>query len=233
MVEYSPEQLNYFRFCYVTVDLVPAGLREIFKREWDFLYKGTAIGQWKDSPQNGRDFHNLESRASRKKNARYLSVIQNGDTAEWDFYCLIFAILYSDSIGKTLSPAVRKEIDDIRSVKNDTLLNSRAEITNAEFHNSISRIVNAFSSLCLATYKIQEIKNQTAFPIREVGKFEKQAHDLQAELDTEDELFSTTERVSKCQSVIILHEEVIRIISKVSFNSHTQLLMFFSKSRRF
>ena len=233
MVEYSPEQLNYFRLCYVIFDLVPAGLREIFKREWDFLYEGTATGQWKDTPQNGREFYNLESIASRKKNARCLVVIQNGDTAEWDFTCLIFAILYSDSIGKTLSPAVHKDVDDIRIVRNDTVFNSRGEITDAEFHNSISRIVNAFSSLCLATYKIQEIENQTAFPIREVGKFEKQAHDLQAELDTEDELFSTIERVSKCQSVIILHEEIIRIISKVSFNSHTQLLMFFSKSRRF
>ena len=205
VVEYSPKQLNYFRLCYVTADLVPAGLREIFKREWDFRYEGTAIGQWKDTPQNGREFYNLESRASRKKYARYLAVIQNGDTAEWDFSCLIFAILYSDSIGNTLSPAVHKEVDDVRSVRNDTLLHSRAEITDAEFHNSISRIVNAFSSLCLATYKIQEIKSQTAFPIREVGKFEKQAHDLQAELDTEDELFSTIERVSKCQSVIISH----------------------------
>ena len=182
MVEYSPEQLNYFRLCYVTVDLVPAGLREIFKREWDFLYKGTAIGQWKDSPQNGRDFHNLESRASRKKNARYLSVIQNGDTAEWDLPCLLFAILYSDSIGATLPTAVRKDVNDIRQVRNEIAHITYAKMTDDEFHTSIDRVLNAFLSLGLDTTEIQEIKNQTIFPMKEVESLKKQACDLQAEL---------------------------------------------------
>ena len=82
MMEYSQEQLNYFRLCYIAFDLVPMGLRQIFKNEWDFLYKGPLTGEWKDTAQNGHDFYNKESKASRKKNARCLAVIHNGDTAK-------------------------------------------------------------------------------------------------------------------------------------------------------
>ena len=181
-MEYSPEQLNYFRLCYVAFDSAPAGLREIFKREWDFRYERTPNGQWKDTPQNGRDFYNRESRASRWKNARYLAVIQNGDTAEWDLSCLLFAILYSYSIGTTLAPAVRKDVDDIRQVRNEIAHITYAKMTDDEFHTSIDRVLNAFLSLGLDTTEIQEIKNQTIFPTKEVESLKKRACDLQAEL---------------------------------------------------
>ena len=182
VVEYSPEQLNYFRLCYVVFDLVPAGLREIFKREWDFLYERTPNGQWKDTSQNGRDFFNRESRAKRWKNTRYVAVIQNGDTAEWDLPCLLLAILYSDSIGATLPTAVRKDVDDIRQVRNEIDHITYAKMTDDEFHTSIDRVLNAFLSLGLDTTEIQEIKNQTIFPMKEVESLKKQACDLQAEL---------------------------------------------------
>ena len=179
-MEYSQEQLNFFKLCHVTLDLVPAGLREIFKREWDFLY-GSSLGQWKDTPQNGRDFYKRESKASRKKNARCLAVIHNGDTAEWDLSCLFFAILYSDSIGKTLAPAVHKVVSDIRQVRNEIAYITSAKMTDVEFHTAIDRVLNAFVSLGLGTTGIQEIKNQTDFPTKEVRYLKKQACDLQAE----------------------------------------------------
>ena len=180
-MEYSREHLNYLNICHVTVDLVPAGLREIFKRGWDFHY-GSSLGQWKDTPQNGRDFYKRESKASRKKNARCLAVIHNGDTAEWDLSCLLFAILYSDSIGTTLAPAVRKDVDDIRQVRNEIARLNHAKMTDDEFHTSIDRVLNAFLSLGLGTTEIQEIKNRTIFPKKEVESLQKQARDLQAEL---------------------------------------------------
>ena len=114
VMEYSQEQLNFFRLCCVVFDLVPEGLRQIFKNEWDFRYKAP-LGEWKDTAQNGRDFYNKESKSSHKKNSRLLATIQNGNTAEWDCTCLFFAILYSDSIGTTLSPAVQKEVDGYSS----------------------------------------------------------------------------------------------------------------------
>ena len=45
--EYTDEQLNYYRICYVTTDILAEGLREIFKQERDKLYK-TTTGEWKD-----------------------------------------------------------------------------------------------------------------------------------------------------------------------------------------
>ena len=182
-MEYSQEQLNYFRLCYVGFDLVPVGLRQIFKKEWDFLYRTTSFGEWKDTAQNGLDFYKKESKKSRKKNARYLTTIQSGNTAEWDSSCLFFAILYSDSVGNTLSPAVQKEVDDIRLVRNEIAHITEAKLTDADFQTSVDRVLKIFTSLGLATTEIQEIKNQKSFPTKEVENFKKQVRDLQDELD--------------------------------------------------
>ena len=203
-MEYSQEQLNYFRLCYIAFDLVPVGLRQIFKNEWDFLYKATSIGEWKDTAQNGRDFFNNESKASHKRNARCLATIYHGNTAKWDCTCLFFAILFSDTVGSTLSPAVRKEVDDIRQVRNAIAHITEAKLTDADFQTSVDRVLNAFTSLGLAITEIQEIKNQTTFPTKEVEKIRKQVRDLQAELDqtkstlqsTEAALVSLTQEIS-------------------------------------
>ena len=193
VMEYSQEELNYFRLCYIGSTLVPVGLREIFKNEWDFLYKATSVGEWKDTAQNGHDFYNMESKASHKKNARFLSTIQNGNTAEWDCTCLFFVILYSDSIGKTLSPVVYKEVDDLRQVRNEIAHITEAKLTDADFQTSVDRVLNAFTSLGLAITEIQEIKHQTTFPTKEVEKIKKQARDLQAELDQTKSTLQSTE----------------------------------------
>ena len=181
-MEYSKEQLNFFKLCYVTFHLVPAGLREIFKREWDFRFQGTLFGQWEDTPQNGCDFCNMESKRNQTKNAKRLATIRSGNTAEWDTNCLFFAILYSGSIGETLAPAVRKYVDDMRQVRNEVAHLTYAKVTDDEFHTSIDRVLNAFLSLCLGTTEIQEIKKQTFFLTKEVECLKKQACDLQAEL---------------------------------------------------
>ena len=59
-MECTSEQLNYFRLCYIAFNLVPEGLRKVFKQEWKFLYMTTPLGEWKDIPQNGHDFYNNE-----------------------------------------------------------------------------------------------------------------------------------------------------------------------------
>ena len=182
-MEYSPEQLNYFRVCYIAFNLVPEGLRQIFKKEWDFLYEATSFGEWKDTAQNGRDFYNNESKKSRKKNARYLTTIQSGNTADWDSSSLFFAILYSDSVGASLSPAVQKEVDDIRLVRNEIAHITEAKLTATDFQTSVDIVLNAFTSLGLALTEIHEIKNKKTFPKKEVENFKKQARDLQLELD--------------------------------------------------
>ena len=73
--EYSKEQLNYFRICYVTTDVLAEGLREIFKKEWDNRYKSTLLGEWKDKPWNGMDFYYGESPRNKKKNAHLFATM--------------------------------------------------------------------------------------------------------------------------------------------------------------
>ncbi|KAL9958237.1 hypothetical protein ACROYT_G035227 [Oculina patagonica] len=180
-MEYSSEQLNYFRICYIAFNLVPEGLRKIFRQEWDFRYK-TTLGEWKDTPKNGLDFYNNESRKSRSRNARYLATIQNGNTAEWDCSCLFYAILFSDSIGTTLSAAIRTEVDFLRQIRSDIAHISEAELSDAEFKNYVGRVLPAFNSLRLPVNDIEAVKNQTSFSLAEVNNLKFQAANLLSKL---------------------------------------------------
>ena len=200
-MEYSLEQLNYFRICYVGFNLVPIGLRQIFRNEWDFLYKTTPLGEWKDTPTNGSDFYNNESRSSHRKNARYLATIQKGNTTEWDCTSLFFAILYSDTIGTTLSAAVNKDVDDLRQVRNDIAHISEAKLTDADFQNHIGRVKTAFISLGLPINDIDDVKHQTGFPTKELKKVTQEVRDLKSELDqTKSELDQTKYSLDQTRS---------------------------------
>ena len=209
------EQLNYFRACYIAFNLVPQGLRKVFKQEWDFLYKTTPFGEWKDISQNGRDFYSKESRRSRTKNARLLATIQRGNTAEWDCSCLFFAILYSDCIGSTLSPAVRKEVDDLRQVRNDIAHLNEVELTDAEFHNYVARVLAAFNSLKLPINEVDDIKNQTDFPTAEVNSLKMQADNLKAELKTkEKENRNLTSELQSTQATLQTKQEEVETLTQ-------------------
>ena len=186
-MEYTPQQLNYFRICYIAFNLVPEGLRKVFKQEWNFLCMTTPFGEWKDIPQNGSDFYNKETGKSRRKNARYLATIQKGNTAEWDCSCLLFAILFSDSIGTTLSATIRKEVDDLRQFRNDIAHITEVVLTDAEFQIYVARVIAAFKSLKLSTDEIEDVKNQSSFPTAEVNCLKTQANKLKADLKAKDE----------------------------------------------
>ncbi|XP_073231157.1 uncharacterized protein [Porites lutea] len=186
-MEYTSQQLNYFRICYIAFNLVPEGLRRVFKQEWNFLYITTPFGEWKDIPQNGSDFYNNETGRSRKNNARYFATIKKGNTAEWDCSCLLFAILFSDSIGTTLSSTIRKEVDDLRQVRNDIAHINEVELTDVEFQNYVARVIAAFTSLKLATDEIEDVKNQSSFPTAEVKSLKLKADGLKADLKAKNE----------------------------------------------
>ena len=147
----------------------------------------TPFGEWKDIPQNGSDFYNNETGKSRKKNARYFATIQKGNTAEWDCSCLLFAILFSDSIGTTLSSTIRKEVDDLRQVRNDIAHINEVELTDAEFQNYVARVIAAFTSLKLSTDEIEDVKNQSSFPTAEVKSLKLKAGGLKADLKAKNE----------------------------------------------
>ena len=213
-MEFTAEQLNYFRICHIAFNLVPEGLRKVFKQEWDFRYKATPLGEWKDSPQNGRDFYNNEPARNCTKNARYLAVIQNGNTAEWDCSCLFFAILYSDSIGTTLSPTVNEEVDELRQVRNGIAHISEAELTDAEFQNYVVKVLAAFNSLKLPVIAtdIEEVKNQTSFPTAEVRRLKMQADNFKAELkNAKSDLQTKEEEVKTLSSDLQVTHQTLQI----------------------
>ena len=209
-MKYTSEQLNYFRACHIAFNLIAEGLRTVFKQEWDFLYKATGFGEWKDTPQNGLDFCNREPLSTRRRNARVLATIQRGNTAEWDTVCLFFAILYSDTIGLTMSAAVRRQVDDLRQFRNDIAHTRDAELTDADFQCYVAKVINAFSSLGLPVNKINDIKNQTDFPTVDSNALKVQADNLNADLQTkEKEAYNlTSELQSKKKEVETLTHEI-------------------------
>ncbi|PFX12063.1 hypothetical protein AWC38_SpisGene24036, partial [Stylophora pistillata] len=135
-LEYSAEQLNYYRICYIVTDVLAEGLRTIFKQEWDNRYKAT-LGEWKDQPKNGMDFESHESPRNRSRKARLLKTMINGDRAEWDCTMLFYSILYSDSIC-SLHPAVRSNVDVLRNFRNEEFARMpRGHLSSRDFQIAI------------------------------------------------------------------------------------------------
>ena len=168
---YTDEQLNYYRICFVTTDILVEGLREIFKQEWDKLYKST-LGEWKDEPRNGKDFYNKESPQNQERNAHLLATMKNGNSTEWDCTMLFYAILFSDCVGARLSAIIRKNVDDLRKFKNEKfiLMPIGTPLSEIEFQNAISQVDIAFQALGLPTVKIQDLKYQITFPTKQLTK---------------------------------------------------------------
>ena len=182
--EYTKEQLNYYRICYVTTDILTEGLRSVFKQEWDNHYKATP-GEWKDDPKSGKDFYNRESPRNQKRNAHLLVTIKNGVRAQWDCTMLFYAILYSDCIGRGLSTTVKTSVDVLRKFRNEEFAHMpRGFLTDADFQTAITQVRGAFQSLGLSssTKQIDDLKNQTSFPTEELRLIMKKVDDLEEEL---------------------------------------------------
>ena len=192
-VKYSEEQLNYFRICYVTMDILTKGLREIFKQEWDSRYKAT-LGEWKDDPKNGSDFWNGESLPNRKKHARLLTTMTKGNRAEWDCTMLFYAILFSDCI-HSLSTVVKSNVNKLRLFRNEEFAHiARGHLSDVEFQNAISKVENAFLALGLSTVKIQDVKTQTCFPTEQLIHVLKKVDDLKREVQEKEKEVQEKER---------------------------------------
>ena len=162
--EYTEEELNYFRVCYITTHIIREGLKELFKREWD-RHHSPGFGLWQDTARNGQDFFRMESEKSRSKNSRLLTIIQIGNTEEWDCTCFFFAILYSDTLGYVISPAVFNDVDNLRMFRNEVFAHcSKASFPEAEYQRCVSKVLNAFTSLHLSALELQRIISQKGFP---------------------------------------------------------------------
>ncbi|XP_066017584.1 uncharacterized protein [Pocillopora verrucosa] len=189
---YTKKQLNYFRICHLVTNILPQGLRSIFKQEWDSRYQAT-LGEWKDTPQNGMDFYNRESPRSRTRNARLLETIKNRDRAQWDCTTLFFAILYSDSIGHGLGAAVRSNVDELREFRNEEFAHMpQGQLSDLQFRLAVQKVKIAFQCLGLSTNDIQNVCKQKSFPTEELQSvlekhqiLEEQHHILEEQLHSE------------------------------------------------
>ena len=180
--EYTPEELNYFRVCYITTNIIREGLRILFKQEWDRCHSKT-LGAWQDTAKNGLDFFNNESKKSRRKNSKVLGTIQKGNTEKWDCTCFFFAILYSDSLGKFLTPTIATSVDDLRVFRNNVFAHlSEAVILEADFQAHANRVLKAFNSLHLDTRELQRISNPSSFPTGELQVLQEQVRVLEDEI---------------------------------------------------
>ena len=180
--EYTDEQLNYYRICCVTTDILAEGLREIFKQEWDKLYK-TTKGEWKDEPRNGMDFYNGESSRNQKRNARLLDTMKNGNSGEWDCTMLFYAILFSDCVRPRLSAIVQKNVENLRNFRNEEFAHMpQGSLSEIDFQNAISKVDVAFQALSLPTVKIQDLKCQKTFPTKDLTKVLKEVDNLKQEV---------------------------------------------------
>ena len=181
VTEYSTEQLNYYRICYITTDVLADGLRTVFKQEWDNRYKSTK-GEWKDEPKNGLDFYNGESPRNQRRNSRLLATMIDGNTAEWDCTMLFYAILFSDCI-YSLSTTVYSNVQDLKNFRNEQFAHMpRGQLTDVEFQGAISKVQTAFQALGLSTLQIQGLRNQTSFRTDELRNVLTKIDDLEMEL---------------------------------------------------
>ena len=145
--------------CYLVSDVVTKGLRMIFKREWDIRFKET-LGEWLDEPRNGRDFYLKETPNNQRRHVHLLDTVRRGNTEEWDIAMLFYAIIYSDSIGSSLSPAIRSQVDVLRNVCNKTMNSPRASLSVAKLQDIVQKVQFAFESLSLSTRPVQDLKEQ-------------------------------------------------------------------------
>ncbi|XP_020907621.1 uncharacterized protein LOC110245670, partial [Exaiptasia diaphana] len=175
-MEYSVKELNYFRLCKIVTSVIPEGLREIFKQQWDTHYTSTH-GEWKDTPANFASFQSMESPRNRTKNKRLLGNMNNGDRTNWDSTCLSYAILFSDSIGPRLHPNVKKSVDILRESRNEVAHNANGRLADVDFQASVRKILTAFIKLKLDTTELLELKNQTSFPTNEFNAIKKELDD--------------------------------------------------------
>ncbi|KXJ06108.1 hypothetical protein AC249_AIPGENE4635 [Exaiptasia diaphana] len=180
-MEYSADQLNFFRLCNIVFNIVPEGLRTIFKQEWDALYT-TTPGQWDDTPTSYNRFYNKESPRNQTRNRRLLGLMTSGDRMNWDCTCLFYAILYSDSVGPKLTTVVSKSVDEIREIRNELAHNKTGTMSDAELQTSVQKIKTEFSSLKLDITSIEKIEKQKCFPTEHLTTIQEELQHTRDEL---------------------------------------------------
>ena len=155
----SDENRNLIYMHNIITNAISKGLRNVFKSEWDSRYQAS-FGSWDDTNASGVQlFHRENSRRRPNKNV-YQAKFQHGDTNQWDCSVLFDAILHSNSIGSTLNPKIKTEVDKLRIIRNKIMHADKTMLTDAEFQTMISDVENSFIALSLPIKDITSIKKK-------------------------------------------------------------------------
>ena len=156
----NEERRNYICMQSIVTDAVSEGLRNVFKREWNSRYQAS-LGPWDDTNTSGGQlYHSEKARKGPKMNV-YLPQFQHGDTNQWDCTVLFYAILYSKSIGSTLNPGIKTEVDKLRKIRNYIMHpHGRAVLTDVDFQTMTTNVENSFKALRLPIHDVIAIKSK-------------------------------------------------------------------------
>ena len=89
------------------------------------------------------------------------------------------------------------------------------ELTDAEFHNYVARVLAAFNSLKLPINEVDDIKNQTDFPTARVNSLKMQADNLKAELkNKEQENKNLTSELRSTQATLQTKQEEVETLTQ-------------------
>ena len=101
---------------------------------------------------------------------------------------LFYALLFSDSVGPSLSATVRMNVDGLRKFRNEEFAHMKqGSLSDTDFQNAVSKVEVAFQVLGLHTVKIQDLKNQKTFPTEELQQILKKVDDLKQEVQEKED----------------------------------------------
>ena len=155
----SDENRNLIYVHDIIINVVGKGLRIVFKTEWNSRYQAS-FGAWDDTSASGVQLFHRENCRSRPNKNVYQSKFQHGDTNQWDCSVLFDAILFSNSIGSTLNPKIKTEVDKLRIIRNKIMHTDKTTLTDVEFQTMISDVQNSFITLSLPINDITSIKSK-------------------------------------------------------------------------
>ncbi|XP_028403178.1 uncharacterized protein LOC114525918 isoform X1 [Dendronephthya gigantea] len=155
----NEESLNYIRAHYIVTDAVRKELRDFFIQEWNKRYQAS-LGAWDDTNVSGSQLFNLEKKRTRPNKAMLQSKFQNGNTNEWDCTVLFDAILYSNSMGGSLSTTEKIEIENLRKIRNEIIWGVlERRLTDKKYQTMTTNVINALHALGLSSIEVVRIKN--------------------------------------------------------------------------
>ncbi|XP_028412844.1 uncharacterized protein LOC114535735 [Dendronephthya gigantea] len=186
----SEESQNYIRAEYILTDAVRKELRNLFIHEWNKRYQAS-LEAWDDTNVSGSQLFNLEKKRRRLNKTMLQSKFQNGNTNEWDCTVLFDAILYSKSIGCSLSTTEKTEIDILRKLRNEITHNIPDKaLTDKDFQTMTTKVENALGALGLSINEVVRIKNLFASfiilppePAHEVVYRSDKIHEIRQDLE--------------------------------------------------